>query len=103
MANDKHPESFAIGSPVWPGLSKLAEEAGEVLQIVGKLMGTGGERAHWDGSDLRERLTEEISDLLAACDFVTSANGLDRAAVDERRANKLALFYVWHGRPPAGS
>lgn len=45
---NQHPPMFAIGSPVWPGLSKLAEEAGETLQVVGKLMGTGGESAHWD-------------------------------------------------------
>jgi NTP pyrophosphatase (non-canonical NTP hydrolase) len=96
----KHPPKFAIGSPEWPGLSKLAEEAGETLQVVGKLMGTGGETAHWDGSDLRERLIEEISDLFAACDFVVAANRLDREAIRERRAKKLALFFAWHESDP---
>lgn len=27
---------YAIGSKKWPGLTKLIEEAGEVLQVVGK-------------------------------------------------------------------
>lgn len=34
--------SFSLGSRTWPGLSKLVEECGEVLQIAGKIMGTGG-------------------------------------------------------------
>lgn len=29
---------FSIGSKRWPGISKLIEECGEVLQIAGKLM-----------------------------------------------------------------
>lgn len=87
------PPMFAIGSPAWPGLSKLAEEAGEALQVIGKLMGTGGETAHWDGTDLRQRLTEEVGDTLAACDFVALCNGLD---VAQRRAGKFALFCKWH-------
>jgi NTP pyrophosphatase (non-canonical NTP hydrolase) len=89
---------FAIGSRRWPGLSKLSEECGEVVQVIGKLMGTGGEPAHWDGSDLRLRLTEELADVLAACDFVAMTNGyaLDEAAIAERRIAKLQQFLEWH-------
>lgn len=89
------PPMFAIGSPRWPGLSKLSEEAGEVIQVIGKLMGTGGEVQHWDGSNLAERLIEEVGDVLAACDFVVEKN-LPLASVAERRAKKLALFRKWH-------
>lgn len=32
---------FAIGDKEWPGISKLIEEAGEVLQICGKAHGNG--------------------------------------------------------------
>lgn len=30
---------FSIGGTLWPGLSKLIEECGEVLQVGGKLIG----------------------------------------------------------------
>jgi hypothetical protein len=87
---------FAIGSPAWPGLSKITEESGEVLQVIGKLLGTGGQTAHWDGTDLLVRLIEEVGDVLAACDFVVSANALNADAIGARRAQKLALFWQWH-------
>lgn len=93
------PPMFAIGSPVWPGLSKLTEEAGEVQQVIGKLMGTGGQEQHWDGSNLRERLIEEMGDNWAALQFVAHHNRLDPEALERRRAQKLALFNQWHGTP----
>lgn len=87
------PDMFAIGSPQWPGLSKLAEESGEVVQVIGKLMGNGGERDHWDGTNLRARLFDEVADLLAACDFVVEMNGFN---LEQRRQAKLELFRKWH-------
>ncbi len=33
---------FSIGSDIWPGISKLIEEAAEVGQVCGKLIGSGG-------------------------------------------------------------
>lgn len=87
---------FCIGSTVWPGLSKLAEEAGEVLQIVGKLIATGGKAEHWDGQNLRERLTEEVADLIAACEFVYIVNGLDRERIKARIGVKFRQFLKWH-------
>jgi len=87
------PKMFAIGSGQWPGLSKITEEAGEVQQVIGKLLGTGGEEEHWDGTNLRTRLTEEVGDVLAACDFVVMLNKLD---VAKRREEKLKLFLKWH-------
>jgi NTP pyrophosphatase (non-canonical NTP hydrolase) len=89
---------FAIGADKWPGLSKLVEEAGEVLQVCGKLMGTFGSSDHWDGSDLKERLEQELGDLLAAIDFVLEANKevLNSVRIGERRREKLKLFRDWH-------
>jgi NTP pyrophosphatase (non-canonical NTP hydrolase) len=87
---------YAIGSSHWPGLSKLTEEAGEVLQVVGKLVATNGETAHWDGSDLKTRLESELGDLLGAIRFVIQENGLDERAVMRRRDEKMALFSRWH-------
>jgi hypothetical protein len=51
---------------------------------------------HWEGSDLRERLQEELGDLIAACFFVMEANGLDEEAIRARHYQKLQLFHRWH-------
>lgn len=87
---------YGIGSDMWPGLSKLIEECGEVIQVAGKILGTGGTAAHWDGTDLRERLTEELADLGAAMAFVGDHNDLDADALTERMDTKYALFEQWH-------
>ncbi len=89
------PAMFAIGAKSWPGLSKLSEEAGEVVQVVGKLMGTGGEIAHWDGTNLRGRLVDEMGDLLAAIRYVAKHHGFEQA-VEIRARGKLATFERWH-------
>lgn len=86
---------YAIGSERWPGLSKLTEEAGEVLQVVGKIIATGGRLEHWDGTDLRTRLVEELGDLAAAIVFVAEANDL-LDEIEVRKVSKLATFRRWH-------
>lgn len=88
---------FSLGSKIWPGIAKLVEESGEVLQVCGKLQGTGGETKHWDGGeDLKVRLEEEIGDALAALSFVIDNNQLNREAITKRRAKKLETFTKWH-------
>lgn len=99
MSANEKPGPYSIGSNHWPGLSKLVEEAGEVQQVVGKLLGSGGETKHWDGTDLKERLHDEIADLIAACMFVVEANGLDEERVHGRIRAKRARFREWHGNP----
>lgn len=86
---------YSIGSDRWPGLSKLIEEAAEVVQVGGKLIGSGGEVAHFDGSNLKRRLEEEIADLMAATNFFVERNGLDNGAIIRRVQTKLALFDRW--------
>lgn len=95
---------FSIGSAVWPGVSKLIEECGEVVQVAGKLLGAKGERAHWDGSDLKERLESELGDLVAAINFVTIHCGLDDDAIVRRSVEKIRAFTRWHldGDPTPG-
>lgn len=87
---------FSIGSTLWPGISKLTEEAGEVLQVCGKLIGTGGNPSHWDGTDLRQRLEDELGDLLAAISFVVKHCNLNRERVFGRSAEKFSKFEQWH-------
>ncbi len=90
---------FSIGSAVWPGISKLLEECGELTQVAGKLLGSGGATRHWDGTDLRQRLEEELADLEAAILFLKQHNELDTGAIAVRVAKKLALFNQWHRAP----
>lgn len=89
--------SFSIGSDVWPGLSKAIEEAGEFLQVCGKIIATHGAAAHWDGSDLRERFLEEAADVQAGINFVLDMNFTrdDKIAVAKRFVDKYALFVKW--------
>lgn len=96
---------FSIGGRLWPGIGKLVEECGEVLQVCGKLVGSRGAAEHWDGTDLRQRLEVELGDLLAAVNFVADKNGLDRQAIERQRVKKTALFEEWHeaqGEPRRG-
>lgn len=93
---------FCIGSSSWPGLSKLIEEAAEAMQVAGKLIGAEGQTKHWDGSDLAERIHEELVDLIAACRFVIQANGLDAQRIEERSDEKLERFWKWHRQVDRG-
>jgi NTP pyrophosphatase (non-canonical NTP hydrolase) len=87
---------FYIGARLWPGISKLVEECGEVIQIAGKLLGTGGEEQHFSGLNLRAALQEEIADVLAAIGYVIEHCNLDRAAIRERAMAKRKVFETWH-------
>lgn len=86
---------FSIGSDHWPGVAKLLEEMGEAAQVLGKLIAAGGDPNHWDGTNLVDRMVEELGDLSAAIEFVITTNGLDADAIDARAAQKLAVFRHW--------
>ncbi len=95
---DKTDGPYMLGAELWPGLSKLLEECGEVQQVVGKIIGIGGDDVlHWDGSNLRERLQEELADLYAAIEFVVACNALDSDTIDRRAEQKYNRYYDWHG------
>lgn len=89
---------FAFGDVEWPGLAKLAEESGELVQVIGKLMMTHGDPAYWDGVDLRKRLIEEMADQAAAIGFVNRhvLTPQESEAMTARMAEKRALFEKWH-------
>jgi NTP pyrophosphatase (non-canonical NTP hydrolase) len=92
------PSKFYIGADEWPGLSKLIEECGEVLQIVGKLIAVDGDVSapHWDRQDLKESLENELADLMAAIDFIGDHCEIDTARISNRAEVKRALFEKWH-------
>ena len=86
---------FKFGGVLWPGLAKLVEECGEVVQVLGKLVMVDGGRHHWSG-DLIEMLENELGDLLAAIQFMTQTSPLDSEKIQRRAAQKLETFYKWH-------
>lgn len=100
------PRDYGIGSNHLPGLSKLIEEAGEVVQAGGKVLGLGSMDTHWDGDGpLDVRLENEIGDFFAAAEFFTKHNRLNRHAIRSRASDKLETFERWHrniqeGRDP---
>lgn len=87
---------FAFGDAEWPGLAKVNEEAGEVIQVIGKLMMVHGRSKHWSG-DLRQMLVEELADLMAAIDFVVDhLDGPEAMYFCDRRIKKSDLFEQYH-------
>lgn len=89
--------NFQLGSRVWPGLAKLLEEAGEVSEIGGKIVGNDGKHIHYDGTRLDVRIAEEVADLSAACRAFFQLNGYDGAPwVLRREIDKYSKFLRWH-------
>lgn len=88
---------YSIGSHVWPGTSKIIEECGELMEVAGKLMGSGGDAAHWTG-DLRNRLMEELADASSAIHFFAQANlrADEYEAFFHRAGVKGNRFWQWH-------
>jgi hypothetical protein len=85
------------------GLAKLTEEAGEVMQIAGKMLQypdtqievDGVRCLHPDGTHLRTALQFELGDLQAAIDFTIAKLGLDKEFVRNHRKYKLNKFREW--------
>jgi NTP pyrophosphatase (non-canonical NTP hydrolase) len=89
---------YSIGADKWNGLSKLIEECGEVIQVAGKIIGASGAEEHWDGSNLPQRLLEELGDLQAAIFFITAHydHTLACAKVRVRAIEKFTKFEEWN-------
>ncbi|MCE9567938.1 MAG: hypothetical protein K8U57_38550 [Planctomycetes bacterium] len=79
----------------WMGIGKLTEEAGEVLQLIGKLIPfPDGE--HPDGKEnLRDRLTMELYDLRAAIHYFMETNQLWSEEGEANYQEKLRKFNDW--------
>ena len=92
------PPRFQFASDVWPGLAKLSEECGEVVQVVGKIIGTAGTMEFRDGRKVgRERLVDELGDLTAIAQFVIdhALTKDERTEVTRRARRKRAQFKEW--------
>jgi hypothetical protein len=94
MASDP-PGPYSIGSDTWPGLSRLAADAAQVVRVAWTIMGNCGDtqpEAEAETNGLRESLQEELGDLRAAIDYVIGKNALDWDAVNRRRDRKRSLY-----------
>lgn len=94
---------FEIGASRsdFPGLAKLNEECGELIQVIGKMIEmsdtiTPITGTHHDGSNLIDRFESEMADVLAAIDYVMISNDLTLSKITERRNEKLKKFMDWH-------
>lgn len=116
---------YGIGSTVWPGLAKVTEECGELLQLLGKIIARGGNldhrwtcggcggtgsgmlydtecaecggRGYLGSGDLTGRLHEEIGDLMGALDFLINMNDeIDAQTILRRRGEKRETYERWH-------
>jgi hypothetical protein len=87
------PGPYGIGSETWPGLSRLAADAAQVVRVACTIMGNGGDTLHEaETAGLRESLQEELGDLRAAIDYVIGKNALDWDAVNRRRDRRRSLY-----------
>lgn len=83
------------------GLAKLAEELGELQQVVGKLLAYPNGTHPDGGPPLLERLEDEAADVTAALAFVSQTHGMNTDRVKRRAAVKLVRFQRWHADPSA--
>lgn len=92
------PPRFQFSSEVWPGLAKLSEECGELVQVISKIVGTAGTMRFRDGSTVDpERMIEELGDVWAAVEFVYqhAFTPEERRRIINRRTAKYDLFNRW--------
>lgn len=79
----------------WRGMYKVIEEAGELLQELGKL-GPFPSGAHPDGKgNLKDRIEDELADLQAACAYFAVINKLDIQKMKARTSMKIERFNRW--------
>lgn len=77
------------------GLTKLAEECGELTQAAMK-KSAFIDKAHPDKKgNLNKRIEEEMADVLAAIAFVQSTLKLNKKAIQKRKKMKLKRFKEW--------
>lgn len=85
-------------------LALLAEECGEVLQIIGKVLRHGYESYHPDDTRLtnRDLLTKELGDLSMAMDLMAARGDVDGAKVAQRQQEKYDRVrqYLHHNTIP---
>lgn len=89
VGHNRDPETYVLGL--------LAEEAGEILQWIGKALRFGidtpgrlGTDGKVTGETPRTLMPAELGDMLAAIEFACLHDVVDRGAIDRARDAKLA-------------
>ena len=78
------------------GLTKLMEECGELAQIAAKKSAYYATDIHPDGKgSMKERLENEMGDVIAASLFVAEKYDLDIDRIIEQANKKYNRFKVW--------
>ena len=87
-------------------LALLAEECGEVIHCIGKILRHGLESydpTEKNGPDNRERLSRELGDLYAAVELAGRAGVVDGEDIRTAEAQKLVTVRRWlHHGPKQG-
>lgn len=84
-------------------LALLAEEMGEAIQAIGKILRHGYESTHPDGGPTnRELLEKELGDVQAAITLMCNVGDLDSNDIDsyEIHKKKSVQQYLHHQHPP---
>jgi NTP pyrophosphatase (non-canonical NTP hydrolase) len=84
-----------MSNNLWPSeaerLAKLAEECGEVVQVIGKILLHGWDSRHPDGGPTnRELLQMELGDIEAVSVLMETAGDVSRVDIAEARLKKLS-------------
>lgn len=97
MVEEGYLATFQLSDERWPGVAKTVEEMGELGQVLGKLMSCGGLYQYpWGGPSFKDKLEEEIGDLLGCLFFMMNhCDTLDSKTIINRATNKTKLFEQW--------
>lgn len=79
-------------------LALLAEECGEVIQIVGKILRHGYESKHpnnLSGPTNRQMLEKEAGDVQAAVELMRSEADVSSSAIEDHAITKLESVEQW--------
>ena len=75
----------------------LQEEAAEVIQEISKIFRFGIDENHRDGMSHRQRLTEELGDLLTMIDLLKDHRLIDPAALEMAKQAKVTKLKKYSG------
>ena len=82
------------------GRDKLMEECGELISELAKKSAYPSLEEHPDGKGaMKERLENEIADVLGASKFVIETHELDYEKIMKRAGVKYKQFVTWHKDP----